>query len=56
MYINLPNFIRLTKALVQRKMKWQDMEGEPKFLSVTPKGCNLEGGMGVFPKLSFFPR
>ncbi len=52
--MNLPNFIRLTKALVQRKKKWKDMEGEPKFLSMTPKGCNLGGGMGVFLKLNFF--
>jgi hypothetical protein len=29
------------------------MEGEPKFLSVTPKGCNLEGGMVVFLKVKF---
>jgi hypothetical protein len=27
-------------------MKWKDMEGEHKFLSRTPKGCNLEGGIG----------
>jgi hypothetical protein len=50
----LPNFIRLIKALVKRKKKWKDMEGEPKFLSVTPKGCNLEGEMGVFLKLKNF--
>jgi hypothetical protein len=35
-------------------MKWKDMEGEHKLLSGTPKGCNLEGGMGVFLEFKFF--
>jgi hypothetical protein len=34
-------------------MKCKDMEGEHKFLSAIPKGCNLEGGIGVFLEFKF---